>query len=71
MEHVFTARLVDDTGEGTLTDGSVLWEVVSPTGERIASCEKGSSATALAETLNKALTDWVAQDESDRTVDAT
>lgn len=70
IEHVFEARLVDHTGEGTLTDGGVLWEIVTPEGERIASCESAEAAKALEMTLNMALTEWVEEDESDRTVDA-
>lgn len=70
IQHVFKAQLVDHTGEGTLTDGGVLWEIVTPDDERIASCESAEGAKALEMALNLTLTDWLEEDESDRTVDA-
>jgi len=70
VQHVFEARLVDHTGDGTLTDGSVLWGVFSPDDERIASCSTEAAAQALEQALNLALTDWLEEDEVDRTVDA-
>jgi len=69
IEHVFSAQLVDHTGEGTLTDGSILWEIVTPEGERIASCTDPKAAEALEMTLNLALIDWAEQNKFDRTVD--
>lgn len=70
IQHVFKAQVVDHTGKGTLTDGSVLWEIVTPEGERIASSTQESSARTLEMALNLALTDWLKEDEADRTVDA-
>lgn len=70
IQHVFRAQLVDHTGEGTLTDGSVLWEVITPEGERIGSCTKEAGAKALEMMLNLALTDWLEEDEDDHVVDA-
>lgn len=70
IHHAFAARIVDHTGEGTLTDGSILWEVVTPGGDRIASCESEHGAQELEMALNLALTDWVGEDEGDRSVDA-
>ena len=64
--HKFQARLVDHTGEGTMTDGSILWEVVSDDGERVASCSTEGAAKDLEVALNIALTDWCEVDESDR-----
>ena len=69
IQNTFSARVVDHTGQGTLTDGGVLWEIVTPEGERIASCEKPGSADALEKALNMALTEWLEEDEEDRTVD--
>lgn len=63
----FEARVVDHTGDGTMTDGSVLWEVVTTDGdERIASCSTQEAAEALEQSLNLALTDWCEEDENDR-----
>lgn len=68
-ETTFKARLVDHTGEGTLTDGGVLWEIALGD-ERVASCTDEQSATDLETRLNNCLTDWQAANPSDRTVDA-
>lgn len=69
IQHAFKAQVVDHTGEGTLTDGSVLWEVIMPGGDRLASCTKEDGARALEVALNLALTDWLEEDEDDRDVD--
>ena len=69
IETTFKARLVDHTGEGTLTDGGVLWEIALGD-ERVASCTDELSATDLEMRLNNCLTDWQAENRSDRTVDA-
>jgi len=67
IQFAFEARAVDHTGQGTLTDGSVMWEVVtSGDGERIASCSTQSAAKALEQSLNIALTEWCEEDKSDR-----
>lgn len=68
VQHAFKAQLVDHTGQGTLTDGGILWEIVSPEGERIASCTDEDAASELEQALNLALTDWAEADESDRVV---
>lgn len=68
MSSQFRARLVDHTGEGTLTDGGILWEVVTPDDERVASCVKSEAARELAERLNGALETWACSDPSDRVV---
>jgi len=70
IQHIFTAQLVDHSGSGTLTDGGVLWQVVTPDGERIASCTSAQAARELETSLNLVLTDWADADPSDRTVDA-
>lgn len=70
IQQVFSAQLVDHTGKGTLTDGSVLWEVVTPEGERVASCTNAEAANKLEMALNMALTAWLEEDEADRTVEA-
>jgi len=67
IKRAFTAQPVDHTGDGTLTDGSVLWEVVTPDGERIGDCSTQSAATELEVALNATLTTWVCADEGDRT----
>ena len=64
---IFTARLVDHTGAGTMTDGSILWEVVTRDEERIADCTVREAAEVLAFTLNSAVAAWVATDAKDRT----
>lgn len=68
IQHYFKAQAVDHTGKGTLTDGSVVWEVVNPDKERVASCSDEKGARDLEMTLNLALTDWVEENEADRTV---
>ncbi|WP_371763355.1 hypothetical protein [Massilia sp.] len=68
IQHYFKAQIVDHTGDGTLTDGSVVWEVVNPDGERVASCSNEDAARKLEVDLNLLLTDWVEEDESDRVV---
>lgn len=69
IETTFKARLIDHTGEGTLTDGSVLWEIALGD-ERVASCTDEHSAVDLETRLNNCLSDWRAENPSDRTVDA-
>ncbi len=69
IETTFKARLVDHTGEGTLTDGGVLWEIALGD-ERVASCTDEQSANDLELRLNKCLSEWRSADPNDRTVDA-
>ncbi len=63
----FTARLVDHTGQGTLSDGSVLWEVVAGDDERVADCTNEDAARALERVLNAEIAVWIAGDVDDRT----
>lgn len=69
IQHFFKAQLVDHTGDGTLTDGGVLWEVVTPTDERVASCSTQEAAEDLERELNMALTGWCEEDTDDRVAD--
>lgn len=69
IETTFKARLVDHTGEGTLTDGGVLWEIALGD-ERVASCTDEQSATNLEMRLNNCLSNWRDENPADRTVDA-
>lgn len=68
IQHYFKAQVVDHTGEGTLTDGSIVWEVVNPDQERVASCTTEKGARDLEMALNLALTDWVEENEDDHVV---
>lgn len=69
IETTFKARRVDHTGEGTLTDGGVLWEIALGD-ERVASCTDEQSASNLEMRLNNCLSNWRDENPSDRTVDA-
>lgn len=69
LETTFKARLVDHTGDGTLTDGGVLWEIALGD-ERVASCTDEQSASNLEMRLNNCLSNWRDENPSDRTVDA-
>jgi hypothetical protein len=68
LKELFMARAVDHTGAGTLTDGSVLWEVVTPEGERIGDTTTEDAADDLADALNMAASDWLYEDLDDRTL---
>ena len=65
---LFKAQAVDHTGTGTLTDGSLLYEVVTPDDERIADCTNMLAAYELARTLNAVLQAWLEHNPSDRTI---
>ncbi len=69
FETTFKAQVVDHTGEGTLTDGSVMCEVLGGD-DRLASCTDLASAQDLANRLNQCITKWRDENSSDRTVDA-
>jgi hypothetical protein len=66
----FTARAVDHTGNGTLTDGSRLFEVITPDGERIADCTSEGAALGLAKALNAELHGWFMRNTIDRNLAA-
>jgi hypothetical protein len=55
IKHVFTARKVE------MTDGSELYEVVTPLGERVASATSERLVEEVEMALNMALTDLCEQ----------
>lgn len=63
IQHYFAARFAPHF-VGT---GEVLWEVITPDGERVASTTREWAARDLEEALNMALTEWVEADELGQT----
>lgn len=51
-----------------MSDGGKLHEIVTPEGERVASCENAFAAERLEALLNGTLNQWVSQHPGDRIV---
>jgi hypothetical protein len=68
IQNLFKAQAVYDTGKGAITDGSILWEIVTPEGERIGACTMESSARTLETALNLALTYRPEEADANRTM---
>jgi hypothetical protein len=62
IQHYFSTNQVESSD-------SDLWEVVTPGGERVASCSTEETARELERSLNLALSDWHDEDPEDREVE--
>lgn len=57
-----------ETNEVEMSDGSELYEVVTPDGERVATTTDKIKAMDLEQRLNQELSEWAAEIGSDATV---